>query len=420
MFYKKLSLPVLIMASFSAGATVYDDITFEGTANCSKGRMLFPAEDVADNMDFFRNNLGRWQITNISDGNVIMGAGHNYEVKRGQAGGAFCVSETYVVDDQTTLTKISQDSAFLESLLSKFKAVKLITSDGNWIPTLSLPANASKGQRLIVERLATFGTTLDYKHGTLRGYTPIKRQDQLDFVFDGEKWIIEPKYVVSSQAEISEIATNPSKLSDLLDEHTSVKILLQDGRWAKTLSVEKLNKLFGSMLFVERQSTYAVKVKYGSAEINPPRGSTTVFTSSGPWWVYSSKTISDNSTIRQLGGDPADLKRNIDIYGNLVIKESDSNWTRTFTMPAANELGENRTFTLDRNSTYNTDIVFPNGLTLTPRRNTKTAFFSGSIDGWSLIPQHSVYKPQDISTVDSPGEDQSITGPIRKLRYHDK
>ncbi|MBV7296762.1 hypothetical protein [Enterovibrio paralichthyis] len=60
MFYKKLSLPVLIMASFSAGATVYDDITFEGTANCSKGRMLFPAEDVADNMDFFRNNLGIW------------------------------------------------------------------------------------------------------------------------------------------------------------------------------------------------------------------------------------------------------------------------------------------------------------------------------------------------------------------------
>ncbi|PKF50489.1 hypothetical protein [Enterovibrio nigricans] len=396
---KKLILPILIMTSFSAGAFVYDDISIEG-ASCSPERMLFPLEDVEDNMNFFRRSMGRWQITNISDDNVIMGSGYRFAVKHGKAGSSFCVPETYVVDDQVTLTKIAQDGSFLERLLSKFKTVKLITSDGNWIPALSLPSNAFKNQRLIVERKATWGTTVSYKYGSLTGYTPIKLQDQLDFVYDGEKWIIEPNYIISSQHEISEIAADPSILAALLDKHTSVKILLQDGRWARNLTVKE--KPFGSMLTVERQSTYGVNVEYGTAQITPPRGSTTVFINSGIWWVYSSKTISDNRTIRALGNNPAKLKQNIDLYGNLIVSESDGNWTPTFTLPAANDLGKNRTFTLYRNSTYHSNIVFPNGVTLAPRKNTKTTFFSGSIDGWSLIPQYSVYKPEDISSVDSP------------------
>lgn len=373
---------------------VYDRITFN--RECPPLSFPVPPEDVPANLNFFKKNMGRWQITEIGNKHVITGSGYGFQVKKGTAGHFFCAHDT-VIRDQKTMDAIARDPKLFEELLSKYNPLTMITSNGNNIAELTMPPKSAVGQEFIVERQADAAIKMKFgKHTVSFPYgfnTVVPKDKKVTFIFDGYQWLMKPAKTVKSQAELSRIGKDSGALTQLLTEHRSVEIKTQDGAWTPQITLSR-DAPHGTMVSFVRNSTYSVKFNYSSTSITPPRGSKTQFIKhGGSWFVISGKTVRDNTTLRKLGSDAGLLKRFINDYSTLTLRTSDGNWTRYFTIPKATDIGNIRNIILTRYSSWWVGLKFP-GVTLRPRKGSTAQFIA--FDDWSLQAQRSLDSNADV------------------------
>ncbi|BDM64913.1 hypothetical protein NFHSH190041_23650 [Shewanella sp. NFH-SH190041] len=378
----------------SQAPVTYDKITFN--RECPPLSFPVPPEDVPANLNFFKNNMGRWQITEIGNKHVITGSGYGFQVKKGTAGHFFCAHDT-VIRDQKTMDAIARDPALFEELLSKYNPLTMITSNGNSIAELTMPPKSSAGQEFVVERQADAAIKIKFGKRTVSfpyGFdTVIPKGKTVTFKFDGYQWLMKPAKMVSSQTELSRIGKDSGVLNQLLTEHRAVEIKTQDGEWTPVIELSR-DAPDGTMVSFVRNSTYSVKFNYSSTTIVPPKGTKTVFIKrGGSWFVISDKSVRDNATLRKLGGEPALLKRFINDYSTLKLQTSDGNWTRNFTIPKATDIGNIRNIILIRYSSWWVGLKFP-GVTLRPRKGSTMQFIA--FDDWSLQAQRSLDSNADV------------------------
>lgn len=358
-----------------------------------------PPEDVPANLNFFKNNMGRWQITQIGDKHVIMGSGYGFRVKKGTAGYFYCAHSS-VIRDQKTMDAIEHDPQLFKDLLSRYNPLTMITSDGNTIPKVTLPLGVAKGQEFIIERQAAADIKVNYARRDI-GFTygtdtDVAKGKKLTFRYNGDFWEMKPGYIVKTQKDLSKIGKDETELNKLLEQHRSVEIRTFDGGWTPTINLSR-HAPHGTMVTFIRNSTYSVRLNYSSTSIVPPRGTKTVFIKSGgSWFVLSDKLVRDNRTLRILGSNPNLVRQLINEFSSLTLQTSDGNWTRSFDVPKATSVGAIRNITLKRYSTWRVGLKFP-GVTIYPRRGSITRFIA--FDKWDMQGRKSIFRNDDVQAI---------------------
>ncbi|BDM65378.1 hypothetical protein NFHSH190041_28300 [Shewanella sp. NFH-SH190041] len=266
----------------TANAVVYNKIT--SARDCVYPEYYVPVKDVQDNMSFFRNNMGRWQISQIADRHVIMGSGYRFQVKRGTAGNAFCVSDG-VIKTQREMDRLVADSAYFISLLKKYRPLYIVTSDGNGIPDLNLPqlGTTDNGIKIKIIRRAFDSTKVHFAVNHTTPFITIPQNKQLEFEFDGTQWNPTPSRVIKRQNQLNSIK-NDNNLRDALKSAGVLKVETSDGNWLSKLNLKTDDVDDGTMLIFYRNSTWAVSVNYSGKTISPKRGETVkLIKLSGSW-----------------------------------------------------------------------------------------------------------------------------------------
>ncbi|WP_315972966.1 hypothetical protein [Shewanella sp. NFH-SH190041] len=384
----------------------YDTITHN--RHCVAPTFPVPRKDVAANMDFFRKNLGTWQITQIADKHVIMGSGYNYAVKPGTAGYFFCAhpQNSFVIRDKATMDRIATDENYFKQLIAKYPVITMITSNGNTpSQTVDLPLGVAKDRQFIVQHRTSTKLKVNYVKGIIQFIygidAEIPTNQDISFKFNGERWLMESNKNVFSRSDFSDQNT----LNQLLLRYRGITIRTTNQEWQPEIVLPSNGlggtpNLHGTMVYFEQKSDQDVTIKYGTGErrtITPPKNSVTVFLNYWNfWYVVSERRVSDNSTLGKLGNNPALLKQQLEQYNTLILTTSDGNWTDSFTMPSAAEIGEQRMLVLRRNSSWGVKLKFP-GVTVVPRRGATIRF--NAFGDWAMFSNYVFYRKGDSQYV---------------------
>lgn len=346
--------------------------------------------------------MGKWQITQIADRHVIMGAGYGFAVKSGTAGYFYCANDG-IIRDQADMTRIVNSPDFFKQLINKYTSLVVITSNGNWEPKFTLPAPVKEGHKFSLERNSDENVQIEFKNidydysGNI--VTDIPKGLRLPFRYSGGNWYFVPLYFATTQLKL-QLVEKPDKLNAILNQYRAIYVRTDFIRTLPKLILNNDAPDGSSIEFRRENKDSATVITYSGITITPDNKTTTRFVKQNGTWYSdrpSAKIVDNNTLIRQMGNDPSILAGFLKDYRRVIVKTWNGNWTRSLKLPNAADTGEGHLFELDRKSGWGLLLQFP-GHTVEPRFGSKTKFAAVN-NKWIMQGQKLINSRAEIPTI---------------------
>ncbi|BDM64852.1 hypothetical protein NFHSH190041_23040 [Shewanella sp. NFH-SH190041] len=338
----------LLAISTSSYAVVHKNITFK--RECVYPEIKFPVADVKDNMSFFRQNMGRWQITELAGNYVIMGSGYNYQIKKGRAGYTFCVSDG-VITQQSQMNDMYNNPQYFKNLLLEYNPLTVITSDGNWLRQFTLPQldNNNNKNTFVINRKSTYPVRINFLFNDKEPYIEVPKNTSLYFYFNGNNWLPSPKWSAHRQHQLNEIKNNVQIFTNNINKYGVYQAATSDGNWVNNLTLPESGINNGRVFMFNRRATWATTIKFDGRTITPGKDTTTYIIRLNDKWAILGEKEVIKARLFQHGsykGQQLPLTGNITDLGSFnkqmsAIKVEDG-W-RAIIYSGRNYTGESRT-----------------------------------------------------------------------------
>ena len=192
-------------------------------------------------------------------------------------GGTWVYQPEYVIKDQAELSKFDQYGRYLQSVMDQNSQLAVVTSDGNWIPSMSLPAQSREGRQVRFEINSGYGVTIFYNGIS----TQVPSRSLRLFTYRAGQWRAET-YEVPKMASLDNSGDYLGKLFQL--NYGSIRVKSADGNWIKTVVLPKAPPQ-GSTVILDVQSGWGVDVLYNGRTSSFGTGSLRSFVFQNGAWV---------------------------------------------------------------------------------------------------------------------------------------
>ena len=247
----KKTLPLLLFglsSAASANTTVIypDQLEYEnlGMGVCSTNNRLITHSEAQIYRSDIVNKMGKWQITGLADGWVIMGSGYAGEIKRGSASNSWCYPKNPVNEiPSLSALKIapgSQSQIEWDLVNQKESFIKPLSYLAHYMGFAWVGGNRSNyvGEDMEVTKSGSGWTIQGYNGGSCSGYrcgekTSITASN-FEYVMDTESYRITGD-IVSADKELVKTLTVPA-INDTSVDQMSVVTIEYDAstNWSKT------------------------------------------------------------------------------------------------------------------------------------------------------------------------------------------
>ena len=247
----KKTLPLLLFglsSAASANTTVIypDQLEYEnlGMGVCSTNNRLITHSEAQIYRSDIVNKMGKWQITGLADGWVIMGSGYAGEIKRGSASNSWCYPKNPVNEiPSLSALKIapgSQSQIEWDLVNQKESFIKPLSYLAHYMGFAWVGGNRSNyvGEDMEVTKSGSGWTIQGYNGGSCSGYRCGEKTaitvSNFEYVMDTESYRITGD-IVSADKELVKTLTVPA-INDTSVDQMSVVTIEYDAstNWSKT------------------------------------------------------------------------------------------------------------------------------------------------------------------------------------------
>lgn len=213
------------------------------------------------------------------------------------------------------------------SIPSGHADLKFVLSNGNWVKKIYLPNTANHQDKITIQSSAGWKSYLDTSNTNLPiEVLEIQSGDTFQFVYDAnlKKWVTQLAAISpTTNAQFEEIALNNTKLQ---------RILLADGKWAKTIALPS-NVNDGTLVQITSSATYPSEI----SKTNLLFPSSFNLTQGSEYWLKYNAELQKwiPEFIKPVKINVKDIGASLSTVTAPVteINFADANWVPNFTLP---------------------------------------------------------------------------------------
>lgn len=213
------------------------------------------------------------------------------------------------------------------SIPSGHADLKFVLSNGNWVKNIYLPNTANHQDKITIQSSAGWKSYLDTSNTNLPiEVLEIQSGDTFQFVYDAnlKKWVTQLAAISpTTNAQFEEIALNNTKLQ---------RILLADGKWAKTIALPS-NVNDGTLVQITSSATYPSEI----SKTNLLFPSSFNLTQGSEYWLKYNAELQKwiPEFIKPVKINVKDIGASLSTVTAPVteINFADANWVPNFTLP---------------------------------------------------------------------------------------
>lgn len=256
---------------------------------------------------------------------------------------------------QDELNKLDSSGSHIKSLFEKHSNVKIVTSNGNWVPKITLPADVKDGYMVSLQVDSTYSLTAQYGSNTVS----LPRGSKVLFVRRGGVWNYDGEFKIGWQKELSNLDSSGDYLKSILNERSPVRIRTSDGAWISNITLPA-NSVEGRSVFFQIDSGYGVTVNYGRESAWLPNQARRQFVYRNGAWSPITYEVPDLSKMDSSGAYLKDLF--LSFNSNVQVNTWNGFWTQKIVLPSDPINGSRVIFNIK--STFPVEISY-NGRSVT-------------------------------------------------------
>lgn len=302
-------------------------------------------------------------------------------------------AQSITLADNTRLSALENNSNILKNYFKTYDHITIHTYDGAWTKNIKLPKNGIKeGSEIFFKIDSGYPVYVHYAGETFT----LSKGNRKKFTFTNNRWESKNRKNVIElygNKTIGEIANNPVKLAQYVNQAKEVIIYIYNGSWTNNIVLPVKNIHENDKIRIEVSSTNTINIyKQGQpiivgkpikfdTHITLKRGDKITYIFKNGKWIHRLKniTLATPTKVGTLENNPNILKEYFKKYRHITVNTYDGVWTENIKLPTDIEEGSEIFFNINSGypvNIYNSEKTF----TLSRGTQMKFTFSNGKWD----------------------------------------